>query len=192
MGTPTLFLAAGHGGTDHGATANDHREADLLIQFIGGMRAARTARGLKAGLGGVVFLDDALDLAGELAFLKEWKLTAQDQDLCIDFHLDFKPRNSGALVLYDEQPVSFQFARLWQQRWCALTGIKNNGIHPAKQSAQAWRGWDDFGWTRPPWPGVIVELGCVNSRFDRERINQRTIQAEAMTLAYVCWCEARG
>jgi N-acetylmuramoyl-L-alanine amidase len=192
VGIPTLFLAAGHGDEDRGAKADGLREADLLIAFVGGMREARAACGAPARLGGVVFLDDALDLAGELQALKAWKPTAQDRDLCIDFHLDFKPGTSGALVLYDEQPVSKRFAKLWQQRWCALTGIKDNGIHPAKASARAWRGWDDYGWTRPDWPGCIVELGCVNSAFDRMRIAQRVVRTSAMALAWQCYREARG
>lgn len=190
MGQQTLFIAAGHGGADRGNTAAGVIERDELLQVAGGMRrwAGLLGERLNA-LGGVVFLPDQLDLIGEITAIgQQWKASSADGDLAIDVHLDFRPGSSGALILYDEAPQSKQFAERFLPRWCQATGIRNNGVFRSNAVAQAWRGWDDFGFCRPTgWAGVIIELGCLNAALDLEVVRDPYYQAVAMQLIRECW-----
>ncbi len=191
MGKQTLFIAAGHGGADVGNTAAGVVERDELIQIVRGMRRWCHLNAVATGLGGVVFLDDVLDLQGEINALEAWKLTAADGDMAIDFHLDYRAGRSdgGALILYDETPYALPFAKLFLQRWCAATGIKNNGGFRSNEVAKAWRGWPDFGFCRPKWPGVIVELGCLNCASDLAAVRNPYYQAVAVQIALNVWRE---
>ncbi len=189
MGKQTLFIAAGHGGTDKGNTTAGIVERDELIAIVGGMRHWLQQAGYLHGLGGVIFLEDRLDLAGEIAALDAWKLTAADGDMAVDFHLDYRAgrADGGALVLYDETPYALAFGQQFLTHWCAATGIKNNGNYRSNVVAKPWRGWDDFGFCRPRWPGVIVELGCLNCAHDMRVVRSPYFQALAAQIALNVW-----
>lgn len=188
MGAATLFLAAGHGGADRGNTAAGVVERDELVRIVAGMRLWYRLTGVPQGLGGVVFLDDELDLLGEIKALERWHISTADGDLAVDVHLDYRPGSSGALVIYDEAPQSKRFAERFLSRWCNATGIRNNGIHRSNVVAPAWRGWDDFGFCRPrQWAGVIIELGCLNSATDLAIVRNPVYQALAAQLAWEAW-----
>lgn len=184
MGKSTVFIAAGHGGQDCGNTASGAVERDELLGITQGVRDWYGALNITPGLGGAVFLDDQLDLAGEVAALKPWKL---DQgDLAIDLHLDFKPakERGGALVLHNGRPLAQRFARAFLPRWCELTGIISNGVFLGPEVAPLWRGWDNFGFLRPPWPSVIIELGCLNAPHDMQQVRNPLFQH---VLGQVVW-----
>ena len=192
-GRSTLFLAAGHGGADRGNIATAHVEADELLRFVGGMRRWYAANQQPAGLGGVVVLDDALDLGGQVATLNRWKLQAADRDLALDLHLDYNIQrpDGGALVLYDEHTYCRRFAEWFLARWCAGTGIIPRGCHRSTEAARRWRGWRDFGFTGMPWPGIIVELGTLNCARDFAIIQDGVYQAFAARLMVEGWQQAQ-
>lgn len=189
MGQPTLFIAAGHGGQDSGNISAGIVERDELIGIVRGMRAWVRDTGVPQGLGGLVFLNDDLDLIGEIRTLTAWQPSAADGDMAVDFHLDYKPNKptGGALILYDETPYAKEFSEYFMTRWCAATGILNNGIFRSTEVAKAWRGWDDYGFCRPRWPGVIVELGCLNSPSDMAKVRTPYYQHLACQLAINAW-----
>jgi N-acetylmuramoyl-L-alanine amidase len=189
VGKATLFIAAGHGGNDRGNTATGHVERDELIAFTGGMRRWYDALGVRQGLGGVVFLDDKLDLGGEVAAMKPWRASERDGDLAVNIYLDYRARDTrgGALVLYDETTSARTWAEAWLRRWCAATGIRSNGVHRSTDAARAWRGWPDYGWTAPAWPGVIVELGCLNSPADLAVVRNPFWHAFAAQMVLDVW-----
>jgi N-acetylmuramoyl-L-alanine amidase len=189
MGAQTLFIAAGHGGQDKGNTSAGIIERDELIQIVGGMRKWFADLSVPNGLGGVVFLDDALDLAGEISTLQRWRPTAADSDMAVNVHLDFKPTKAdgGALVLYDETPYARAFSEYFLIRWCKATGIANNGVFRSSDVARSWRGWDDFGFCRPGWPGVIVELGCLSHVRDMQIVRNQYYRLLAGQLIYNAW-----
>ena len=193
MGEATLFVAAGHGGTDRGNTSAGPIEAGELRRIVGGMRRWSQLAQMRAGLGGLVFLDDGLDLQGELRVLAGGKLTAADGDLAADIHLDYRAADpgGGALVLYDEAPYARTIAELFLERWCTATGIKSNGGHRSTAAAGAWRGWRDFGFTAAPWPGLIVELGSLNCERDMVVVRDPLYQALALTLLHDAWRQGR-
>ena len=194
MGTSTLFIAAGHGGRDAGNTATGQVERDELLAFAGGIRRWCRAMRIVHGLGGVVFLDDGLDLAGEVAAMRAWKASARDGDLAVDLHLDYRANDTrgGALVLYDETAYTRGWAETWLERWCTATGIRSNGVHRSTDAARGWRGWPDFGFTAPAWPGVIVELGCLNSPADLAIVRNPFWQAFAAQLLVDTWKGGMG
>lgn len=187
MGKATLFLAAGHGGTDRGNTSAGIVERDELVAFTGTIRRWYSLIGIPQQLGGAIFLDDELDLLGELKVLETWKLSERDGDLAVDLHLDFRQNSSGALVLYDESAIGRRVGETFLQRWCAATGIRNNGAYRSADVARPWRGWDDFGFCRPRWPGIIVELGCLNSPNDMAIVRNPLFQALAGQFLWEAW-----
>lgn len=197
MGKSTLFFAAGHQGgnapdRDRGnVSVAGVIEADELVAIVGTMRRWVSGLGIAQGLGGVVFLDDALALQGQIEVLNEWKPTAADHDMCIDWHLDYKPNTpaGGALVIYDDAPLSQRFAEVWLQRWCKATGIVSNGCHLSTVAAPAWRNWPDFGFCRPAWPGIIVEMGCLSTPRDLAIVRDPFYRALAAQLAIDVWRE---
>lgn len=197
VGIQTLFVAAGHGGQDLGNIATGAVERDELVAIIGQMRTWFRRLGVAEGLGGVMFVADELDLVGEVQAISKWGPVAADGDLGVDVHLDYKPnkRNGGALVLYDETPYALEFAQRFLARWCAATGIANNGAYDHLRAAKEWRGWPDgFGFCRPRWPGVIIELGCLSCPDDMHIVRNPYFRILAGQLMYNVWREvtARG
>lgn len=190
MGKATLFIAAGHGGRDAGNVATGHVERDELVAFVGGMRRWFAATRTAPGLGGVVMLDDHLDLRGEVAEIGRWRPMARDGDLAVDVHLDYRANErGGALVVYDESAYGRQWAETWLERWCAATGIRSAGVHRSTEAARRWRGWSDYGFTAPAWPGAIVELGCINHAADLAIVRDPFWQAFAAHLLVATWKE---
>lgn len=191
MGSRTLFVAAGHGGNDRGNTSvPPYVEADETQKITDRMYEWATLNGVKRGVGGIVFLDDVLDLLGQLDAMKAWKANSQDGDLGVDIHLDYRKGGRGALVLHDENLISLKVGAAFLRRWCNVTGIPNNGLHPSKLFAQQNRGFDDFGWCRPrEWGGIIIELGCLNSPVDMSICTNPTYQHLAMQFLWEAFNE---
>lgn len=189
MGRKTLFLAAGHGGSDPGTTAAGSVERDELLAIVGGMRRWSRLRQQPQGLGGLIFLDDGLDLLGQLRSLYRWRPSVADGDLAIDLHLDYnvnRPRG-GALAIHNGVGPAAALGARVLRHWCAATGIVSNGIHLGRQVAPLWRGWDDFGWTRPGWPALILELGSLNCASDMLIARDPLAQALLLTLVIEAW-----
>lgn len=189
MGIPTLFIAAGHGGTDRGNTASGNIEAHETIRFVDGMNAWFQRYGVPASLGGCITLLHNLDLQGQIKAITDWKLTPPD--LALDIHLDYRNGSSGALVIYDEHPHGRRFAEAWLRRWCEATGIRNNGAHYGPAVARDWRGWSNFGWCAPRYPGLILELGCINSPSDLAKIRTPMNQALCAQIVWEEWNKVR-
>ena len=188
MGQRTLFIAAGHGGNDRGNTSGNYIERDENLKITHGMYNWCVLNQVPMGIGGVLFLDDALDLLGENAFLKAVKANKKDGDYAIDIHLDWRPKGSGALVIVDEDPYGRSFSEGFLRRWCTTTGIVNNGVHDSKQWATKQRGWDDMGFCRPPAYGAgIWELGCLNHIPDMKIVQNPVYQALVMQFIWEAW-----
>ena len=192
MGKKTLFMAAGHGGNDRGNVTTGIVERDELIRIAGGMQMWYSMMGIRPQLGGCVFLNDDLDLTGELAALKAWKLREADGDLAVNLHLDYNAARpqGGALMIYDESPTAQRAAEVVLARWCAATGIVNNGVHRSIEVARRWRNFDDFGFCRPSeYGGLIFELGSLNSKHDMQIVRNPVYQALAAQLLWEAWYE---
>lgn len=190
MGHKSLFLAAGHGAADPGNTAAGIVERDELIGIAAGMRRWSRLRGQRLGLGGLIFLDDNLDLLGQLRALHRWRPSTDDGDLAIDLHLDYnnkRPRG-GALVIHNGVGQAAALGALILRTWCSATGIVSNGLHLGRQVAPPWRGWDDYGWTRPrDWPALILEIGSLNCASDMATVRDPMAQALLLTLITEAW-----
>lgn len=190
MGTPLLVLAAGHGGTDRGNVTTGIVERDELIRIAGGMRMWFHLNSIPEQLGGAVWIDHDLDLAGELAAIKQWKLRETDGDLAVNLHLDYNASRlqGGALMIYDESPTAKRVAEVVLARWCAATGIVNNGVHRSVVVARRWRNFDDFGFCRPSeYGGLIFELGSLNSTHDMQIVRNPVYQALAAQFLWEAW-----
>lgn len=191
MGAATLFLSAGHGGADRGNTAAGVVEADELISIVGGMRDWFRGYGIPHQAGGAVFLPDRLDLGGQLRYLGLWRPSEADGDLALDLHLDYAASrpSGGAMIIVSRHPRAERFAERLLARWCAVTGIQNNGIHHGDVVAPKWRGWPNYAWTARRWPAAIVELGSLNNAADMATVRSPVRQALA---AQMIWEAYRG
>ncbi len=193
MSAATLFIAAGHGGTDPGNTSTEFIERDEVITVVDIMERwyRATAEPVKINeVGGIIFIDHRHALPGEIQAIEAWKPDAGD--LGINVHLDFKKNNSGALILTDDAPLSKAFSELFLPQWCAMTHIKNNGVWDSKQAAKAWRGWPDYGFCARTWPGIILELGCLSSPADMKCVRDRLNQCLLAHLIWKTWEEVKG
>lgn len=191
MSSPTLFLAAGHGGADKGNTSTEFVERDELITIVNQMaRWYDLCLELPRAPGGVVIIDHALELAGTIKAIEAWRPDAGD--LAIDIHLDFKKGSSGALILVDEQPTAKAFAEAFLPDWSRATGIRNGGVWDSKRAAQQWRGWPDYGFCARKWPGIILEIGCLNSGSDMQCVKDQFNQTMLAHLVWKTWTEVRG
>jgi hypothetical protein len=190
MGIKSLFVAAGHGGADAGNTSAGSVERDELIAVVGGMRRWSRLRRQPQGLGGLIFLDDGRDLLGQLRSLYRWRPSVADGDLAVDLHLDYsagRPRG-GALAIHNGVGRAAAIGAEVLRRWCAATGIVSNGVHLGRQVAPLWRGWDDYGWTRPrDWPALILEIGSLNAAHDMAIARDPLAQALLLTLLLEAW-----
>jgi N-acetylmuramoyl-L-alanine amidase len=185
MGKPTLFLAAGHGGTDKGNTTTAYVERDELIVIVDHMVKWLSGYGVPTGVGGYVKIDHSHALSGEIAAITGWK--PDGADLALDVHLDYRTGSSGALVIVDQTPIARRFAERWLPRWCARTGIKNNGIHDSIDWATRQRGWSDMGFCAPRWPGAILELGCLNAPHDMSIVRNDQMRYLCAQLVWETW-----
>jgi hypothetical protein len=191
VGVPTLFLAAGHGGSDKGNTAAGFIEAEETIKIVESIRKWYAFRRVPTGLGGCVFLNDSLDLVGQLGALGPWKLDAGD--LAVDIHLDYKAGARGAMVIVDETTLAQRFGQVFLAEWCRATGIPTAGvgIFDSKLAAKQWRSWSDYGWCAPRWPGVIVELGRMNAGDDMAIVRNPVYQVMAGEIIWHAWQQAK-
>jgi N-acetylmuramoyl-L-alanine amidase len=193
MGKSTIVYASGHGGHDKGNTTTGIIERDELISITAGMRRWFELNNHPIQqAGGVVFIDNGLELAGELTAIRDWKLNAADDDLAINGHLDYRRGGSGALVICNQLPLAQQVARQFLARWCEETGIRNNGVHDSKRWARTQRGWNNMGFCAVNYPAIIVEFGCLNSEFDMQRVRDGVNQALAAQLFWETWRSCRG
>lgn len=195
MGASTLFVCAGHGGADKGNTMGKYVERDELIRVVDTMHSLWRGMGIVHGVGGQVTIPHNLNLAGEIPAIQAWKPDLGD--LALDIHLDWRGASggSGAMVIVDETVMGNLWAVEFLERWCRLTGIKKGPIADSKTWAQEVRKWgpgSDMGFCRPRFPGVIVELGCMNSESDMRVIqNPAMIQALGV-LIWDTWIKFRS
>lgn len=185
MGTKTLGLSFGHGGTDAGLVHNGVKERDELIEIGKTMRLWCAQLGIPDAFGGVKFVDDQLALPGEIKAFTGWQFNAGDRDLAVNIHLDSAAR--GALAIYDTTPYTKVFAQRWLDMWCRATGIAHRGIYDSKHWARTARGWPDMGFSAGPFPGVILELGSMPSDYDMDVVRDEYWRAFAVQSMIDIW-----
>lgn len=192
MGQPTLLIAAGHGVDDPGNTTTGHIERDELIHITAGMRRWFELNQYRLQqVGGVVFIDNQLALAGEVHAIRAWRPRAADGDVAINIHLDYRRGGSGALAICNQFALAQRLSHDFLEAWCKATGIKNNGVHDSRTWARTQRGWNDMGFCAVDWPAIILELGCLNSDSDMTLVLDAQIQALAAQLLGTKWAAAR-
>lgn len=197
MGKPTLFIAAGHGGTDRGNVSTQYVEAACTKAFVDSMRAWTHAQRIPLGLGGVVFLSHELDLAGQIEYMEQAGASLSDGDWGVDIHFDYaaSPKRRGAMAIADTSIIAREAARQFLVEWQLQTGIPNNGVADSKTWAQRSRRWgpgSDMGWCRPAiWGGTILELGFLSSAADMMILLQAHVPGIAMDILWNSWLRVR-
>ena len=154
----TLFLSAGHGGSDVGAVGNGYKEADLTIEI-----RDLTLKYLKQ-LGAKVIIDDNSNaLAQTITFFKN-KVTKES--ILVDYHWNAAtPQATGTEVLIPATPTKFEtdLATDLSKVIANTLGIKNRGVKTELQSARK-----SLGWMRLTGENVLIETCFISNKNDMD------------------------
>jgi N-acetylmuramoyl-L-alanine amidase len=154
----TIFLSAGHGGSDVGAVGNGYKEADLTIDI-----RDLTLKYLKQ-LGAKVIIDDNTNaLKHTIAFLKN-KVTKEA--ILVDYHWNAAtPQATGTEVLVPATPTKFEtdLATDLSKVIANTLSIKNRGVKTELQSARK-----SLGWMRLTGENVLIETCFISNKNDME------------------------
>lgn len=151
----TIFLIAGHGGTDTGATSGNYIERDLTIQF-------RDLVIAELGKLGVPTKTDANENALK-ATLRWLANKFSSKDILLDIHWNAGSESaSGTEVFIPDAASSFE-KLIGASILKVFTdfGFKNRGVKYESASARK-----RLGIMRPALENVLVEVCFITSNFD--------------------------
>lgn len=151
-----IFLSAGHGGTDPGASANGYIERDLAIEF----RKLLVVELAKLGVTAQTDADQNA-LVQTLSWLKS-KFTAKD--VLFDIHWN-AGGGTGVEVIIPDVASAFEktLAQAIADKISSITGLKkrNGGVKPESATARK-----KLGWMRPTAENVLLEMCFIDSKAD--------------------------
>lgn len=176
MTPPLICIDAGHGGTDPGAVAGGHREADIALTHALALGAALER--LDYTVLYTRTTDRDLELAARARAANEHRAR-----LFVSVHCNAStsPKPSGAWILHEHgDEVSQRLA-------AAVASYLDANIRPA-ETGDAVAHPDKSGWTgdrslyvlrATHMPAIMVELGFISNEGDRSRL----LDAKAIELA---------
>lgn len=150
-----LFVAAGHGGADPGASGNGYVEKDLTIEFRKVLVAELRALGVEA-----ITDPDENALKQTLAWLRGKFGT---KDILFDIHWNAGPSSShGSEVIVPDESSPFE-KQLATDLCAAMAsfGFYNRGIKPESQTFRK-----RLGWMRPSAENVLIEICFITNLTD--------------------------
>lgn len=150
-----LFVSAGHGGSDPGATYKGFVEADLNIEFRDILVAELRAFGIEA------ITDPNENYTRKtLAWLRG---KFGSKDILFDIHFNAGPTAShGSEVIVPNVASAFEKA-LATEICAALStfGFKNRGVKPESQTFRK-----SLAWMKPNAENVLIEIGFITNETD--------------------------
>ncbi|MFC5907501.1 N-acetylmuramoyl-L-alanine amidase [Streptacidiphilus monticola] len=167
-----VVIDPGHGGEDHGVTANGLSEAEVVWDITNRLEGRLTALGVRT------YLTRTHDSAGDEAARARFA-NATDADLMISLHVEGhrNPAASGVASYYfgDDSRGRWshtgkQFAGLVQRELVARCGMGDNRSHA--------RTWTLLRSTRMP--TVRLELGYLTNAEDAARLASADVRAQAV------------
>lgn len=168
-----LFVSAGHGGSDPGATYKNYREADLNIEFRDILVAELRAFGIEA------ITDPNENYTRKtLAWLRG---KFGSKDILFDIHFNAGPTSShGSEVIVPD--VASAFEKGMAAEICAAFatfGFKNRGVKPERETFRK-----SLAWMKPNAENVLIEIGFITNEQDM-RIYEANKRGIARKIAYI-------
>lgn len=162
-----LFVVAGHGGEDTGATGNGYLEKDLTIQFRDIVIAELRALGIEA------LTDSNMNaLRQTLAWLKG-KFTSRDILVDIHWNASSTPASKGSEVIIPDESSEFERS-LAKDILHVFTeiGFSYRGVKPERETFRK-----RLGWMRPHAENVLIEVCFITNLTDMKlyEANKRTL-----------------
>jgi N-acetylmuramoyl-L-alanine amidase len=172
----TIYLSAGHGGTDPGAVALDGRtEAALALKLRNDVTKLLVARGVS-----VKNDVDTAPLTDVLAWLAQ---AALPNDIAVELHFNSAGFNAtGVEVIVPEVPSDFESftARELCVRIASALNLKNRGVKGEQATARK-----RLGWMRTRCETVLIEVCFLSNKSDLDAFDtyyERLVATLANTL----------
>jgi N-acetylmuramoyl-L-alanine amidase len=162
-----VFLSAGHGGTDPGASGNGYIERDLAIELRNLL-----VNELKALKINPLTDDNRNALKDTLAWLRG---KFGSKDLLIDIHWNAaaNPEAKGSEVIIPNLPTYFEtsFAKAMLKVFTDL-GFRDRGVKPESLTARK-----SLAWMRPTAENILIEVCFISNSLDMKlyQANKNTI-----------------
>ena len=151
-----IFISAGHGGLDSGASGNGYLEKDLTLELRNLIVTELAKIGIKAGTD-----PDGNALVKTLAFIKG-KFGAKD--ILLDIHWNAGGGTGVEVIIPD---VNSSFERQLAQRIADVvsssTGFKKRGGGVKTEKDAALK---TLGWMRPSSENILLETCFIDSKSD--------------------------
>lgn len=169
-----LFLIAGHGGKDPGASSGSYIERDLAIEL-------RSLINNELKKLNVVATMDANEnyLALTLSWLRG-KVSAKDVIIDIHWNSSENPTSNGTEVIVPEEASQYEkeFANALVTTIASI-GFRNRGVKPETETARK-----RLGIMRPVAENILIEVCFINNTQDM-LLYQKSKQILAKKLAYI-------
>lgn len=169
----TLFISAGHGGSDPGATGNGYVERELTIE----LRQLIVNELNKLGI--TPRIDDNRNaLAQTLAWLRG-KFKSKDILLDIHWNASHNTTARGAEIIVPDKASQFEIL-LSNSLLKVLTdiGFRNRGVKPESETFRK-----RLGWMRPNAENVLIEVCFITNTSDMMLyVNSKNIIAKRLAL----------
>jgi N-acetylmuramoyl-L-alanine amidase len=151
-----LFISAGHGGSDGGASHGSYTERDLAIDFRNALIKELNLLGVSAQTD-----PDTNALAKTLAFIKG-KFGVKD--ILVDIHFN-AGGGTGTEVIIPNVSTSFekQLAQRIADVINTVTGLKKRGGGVKTETDTARK---TLGWMRPNSENILLEICFIDSKTD--------------------------
>ena len=151
-----IFISAGHGGVDGGASHGGYTERDLAISFRNALVKELSVLGISAQTD-----PDSNGLAKTLSFIKG-KFGAKD--ILVDIHFNAGGGTGTEVIIPN---VSTPFEKQLAQRIAdvinTVTGLKKRGGGVKTEADTARK---TLGWMRPNSENILLEICFIDSKTD--------------------------
>lgn len=170
-----IFLSAGHGGTDPGASGNGFIERDLAIELRKLIVAELKKLNIEASVD-----DDRNALSQTLAWLRG---KFSNKDILVDIHWNaaVNPDAKGSEVIVPDASSEFEknLGRSILKIFTDL-GFRDRGVKPESLTARK-----SLAWMRPSAENILIEVCFISNNTDMKlyQANKNTIARRiALTL----------
>ena len=154
-----IFIAAGHGGKDPGAAANQTTEAQETVKIVD--KVVEILAPIIKSPHRLIKVPHEFNLADTVGFINRWAVV-NSSDICIEVHM-----NSNRLIPGTGVEVLFGYkdlAQTLQKNLVKHTGLKDRGIKER----------NDCYFNNATIPGsAIVELGFINNAQDLPLVREK-------------------
>ena len=151
-----IFISAGHGGVDSGASHGKYIERDLAISFRNSLVKELSILGVSAETD-----PDSNALVQTLAYIKG-KFGAKD--ILVDIHFNAGGGTGTEVIIPNiSSPFEKQLAQRIADVISTITGFKKRGggVKPESDTARK-----TLGWMRPNSENVLLEVCFIDSKTD--------------------------